>query len=891
MDDSGNLESPASGTNVAVLGSQTTIWSSSALPAVIDQGPDSPVELGVKFYSEVGGTVKGIRFYKSDGNAGTHVGSLWSETGTLLASETFVGETTSGWQQVNFATPVPINSFTVYVASYHTNAGHYSANPNYFSSIGADNSPLHAPASGGSWGANGVYAYGANGTFPDQSFSNNNYWVDVVLQPGPPPTLSSITVMPANRTVSTGATQQFTATGTYSDGSSQDITSQVTWNSSTAAVATINASGLASGVSAGSTTISASQTGMTGLTTLTVQTAQLVITTPSLPNGTVSASYSAPLAASGGTLPYTWSIVGGSLPPGLTLNPNNGAITGIPTAEGGPFNFTARVADAGNPVQSGTKSLSITIAAAGSTIWASSTVPGIIDGGPDSPVELGLKFRSDVAGTITGIRFYKASTNTGTHVGNLWSATGTLLATGTFSGETASGWQQLNFTTPVAISANTVYVASYHTNTGHYSFNLNYFSGTGIDNSPLHALANGVAGGNGVYAYGASSIFPNQTWNSSNYWVDVAFQAGPAPTLSSITVTPINPSIATGATQQFTVIGTYSDGSTQNITSQVSWTSSSTGVATINGSGLATGVSAGTTTISAALSGVSGITTLAVQAAPLTITTSSLPNGTASASYSATLAASGGTLPYTWSISGSLPVGLALNASTGAITGTPSTVGTFNFTAQVTDAAQSAATKALSIMIAAAPSTVTIWPSSTVPAVVDSGPDSAVQLGVKFRSDVAGTISGIRFYKASANTGTHVGNLWSSTGTLLATGTFSGETGSGWQQLNFTTPVAISANTDYVASYHTTAGHYSINTNHFATTGADNAAAACAGERSVGRQWRLSIQLKQCFSPTRPGTPPTTGSMSSFSQIDICLLRIAGSRFLRLLSEVAISSR
>ena len=71
---------------------------------------------------------------------------------------------------------------------------------------------------------------------------------------------------------------------------------------------------------------------------------------------------------------------------------------------------------------------------------------------------------------------------------------------------------------------------------------------------------------------------------------------------------------------------------------------------------------------------------------PVTITTSSLPNGTVGTAYSATLSASGGTTPYTWSISaGSLPAGLTLNASTGAITGTPTTAGTFSFTAKVTD--------------------------------------------------------------------------------------------------------------------------------------------------------------------------------------------------------------
>ena len=159
-----------------------------------------------------------------------------------------------------------------------------------------------------------------------------------------------------------------------------------------------------------------------------------------------------------------------------------------------------------------------------SSIWPSSTVPAVIDRGPDRAVQLGVKFRSDVAGTIRGIRFYKAAGNTGTHVGSLWSRGGTRLANATFTNETASGWQEVSFAKPVAIKANTVYVASYHTTTGHYSINTNYFASKGADNAPLHALANGVSGGNGVYRYGNSSGFPNRTWNASNYWVDVVFQ-------------------------------------------------------------------------------------------------------------------------------------------------------------------------------------------------------------------------------------------------------------------------------------------------------------------------------------------------------------------------------
>jgi hypothetical protein len=180
--------------------------------------------------------------------------------------------------------------------------------------------------------------------------------------------------------------------------------------------------------------------------------------------------------------------------------------------------------------------LSITVPADPSalTIWPSTAMPSLVDAGADNPVALGVKFRSDVVGTITGIRFYKASANTGTHVGNLWSSTGALLATATFTNETDSGWQQVNFSSPVLIDADTVYVASYHANAGHYSVDWDYFATTGVDNPPLHALADGESGGNGVFAYGDSSAFPTQTGSSANYWVDVVFNPSPAPTADKV---------------------------------------------------------------------------------------------------------------------------------------------------------------------------------------------------------------------------------------------------------------------------------------------------------------------------------------------------------------------
>jgi hypothetical protein len=148
--------------------------------------------------------------------------------------------------------------------------------------------------------------------------------------------------------------------------------------------------------------------------------------------------------------------------------------------------------------------------------------PATVDSGDGSSVELGVKFTADVGGSVTGIRFYKASTNTGTHVGSLWSTSGTRLAQATFTGESASGWQQVSFSSPVAITAGTTYVASYFTPSGHYSSTSNGLS-SAFDNPPLHTIANSTSA-NGVYNYSASSTFPSSSYNASNYWVDVLFK-------------------------------------------------------------------------------------------------------------------------------------------------------------------------------------------------------------------------------------------------------------------------------------------------------------------------------------------------------------------------------
>jgi hypothetical protein len=190
VDDSNNRETPSNATAVNV-GCPCSLWSTSARPTVVDSTDAHPVEVGVKFRSDRAGWIRGIRFYKAATNTGTHIANLWSSTGTLLASATFVAESASGWQRVSFPNPVPISAGTTYVASYYAPAGHYSATSNYFYPPPApapdgggtvDSPPLHALRNQGTT-TNGVYRYSSASRFPSTSFQATNYWVDVVYSP------------------------------------------------------------------------------------------------------------------------------------------------------------------------------------------------------------------------------------------------------------------------------------------------------------------------------------------------------------------------------------------------------------------------------------------------------------------------------------------------------------------------------------------------------------------------------------------------------------------------------------------------------------------------------------------------------------------------------------
>jgi hypothetical protein len=230
-----------------------------------------------------------------------------------------------------------------------------------------------------------------------------------------------------------------------------------------------------------------------------------------------------------GTATDSGGVVGGvevSTDDGATWHPASGTSSwsyAWTPSSAGTATLRARAAD--DSANLGAPSAGVTVTVGAKTcpcsIWSDAAVPANANEADTSAVELGVKLRADSAGFITGIRFYKSSQNTGTHVGRLWSASGQLLASATFAGETSSGWQRVSFASRIAVSANTTYIASYGAPNGHYADDTGYFSAAGVDSPPLHALRSGVAGANGVY--GNLGTFPTNAYVDSNYWVDVVF--------------------------------------------------------------------------------------------------------------------------------------------------------------------------------------------------------------------------------------------------------------------------------------------------------------------------------------------------------------------------------
>lgn len=307
-------------------------------PAVAANALAAPVEFGTKFTADLAGQVTAIRFWKSAGEGGTHIGHIWASNGVELARVTFANETASGWQQAVLSTPLTVAASTTYVVS--VNANNYTAG----SAFALSNQVINGDLSSVADAKNGVY--GRSGAFPASSSNSVNYFRDVAFVP------------------------------------------------------------------------------LAGQPLFTSQS-----------------------------------------PVATNLNDN-------------------------------------------------------------TTYELGLKFATDQPGEITAIRYWKDASETGLHVGHIWSVNGAELASVTFANETASGWQIAYLTTPLPISANVNYTVSVNVNAS-YVATPNALSAP-IVNAPLSAVDDGT---NGVL--GTIGKFPSTSNQNSNYFRDVVLVPTGSPVATS----------------------------------------------------------------------------------------------------------------------------------------------------------------------------------------------------------------------------------------------------------------------------------------------------------------------------------------------------------------------
>ena len=371
-----------------------------------------------------------------------------------------------------------------------------------------------------------------------------------------------------------------------------------------------------------------------------IVTAALSVSTTSLPAGQDGVVYpGATLASAGGTAPVTWAITSGSLPVGLSLDATTGAITGTPTGPGAVSSFTVSATDSGSPPATESAALSIAVTSPALQIIQNGSLPGgsvgiaypattLVSSGGTAPVTWAVSGGKLPAGLALG------------------ASSGTISGTPTSAGDATFTVSATDASTPKHLVAKVVLTIDV----------------TASLNVTTTALPNAQVG----------SAYPGATLASTGGTAPVswAITGGSLPSglslaagTGTISGTPTGP----GVVSLFSVTATDSSSPTQE-------------------------------TATANLS-------IAVTSVPLNITTTSLPGGEVGSPYpGTTLTSTGGTSPVGWAlIGGSLPAGLGLNDTSGAITGTPTSAGTSNFTVMATDSSASPLSAKVKLSITVAP--------------------------------------------------------------------------------------------------------------------------------------------------------------------------------------------
>jgi hypothetical protein len=444
---------------------------------------------------------------------------------------------------------------------------------------------------------------------------------------------------------------------------------------------------------------------------ITVTDPVVVTTATPLPDAVRTAAYSVTFAATGGSPPYRWTQTAGTLPTGLTLA-NTGVLSGTPSATG-TFNFTVTATD--SLASAGAKAFTATVY---NPIQITSTSP--ITAG-----EQGAAYSYTFSG-VGGRTPYVWTLATGTLPSGLTLTTGGLLSgtptvNGTFNftvrmtdslsptGQTATLPVSLTLLAPITITTTTlpggvqgaVYSQSLATTGGQAPLSWSVSAGAlpGGLNLTAGVISGTITAGAGTY---------NFTARAQDALGGVATRALSIQVVAALSVSaPASMPLAVQGvaySQTFTPAGGQSPYAWSIATSSSpppGLTMSSAGV--LSGTPTTAGTFPFTVQVNDSTTPTPQVATraysLTVDSAMTITTASPLPAAVAGAAYSQTLAVTGGTATYTWGVqTGTLPSGITLSAG-GALSGTTTQTGTFNFTAQVTDAPGQVATKSFSLTV------------------------------------------------------------------------------------------------------------------------------------------------------------------------------------------------
>ena len=460
-----------------------------------------------------------------------------------------------------------------------------------------------------------------------------------------PATLTALTLSPTSARIAKHTSEQFIVTGTFTDGTTQNLSATVNWSSSSAAVASISATGLATGTGPGTATLTATYQGGTAQA-ITVLTTSFQVTSATLVSLAFNPAAPSVAAGSGAQVTVTGTFSDSTtqnLSASTTYSSSNPAVVTI-SDTGIISGISPGTSEITATVDGQTSNFLVTVTNATlDSIVITPTNPAAFAKGTTEQFTATGNYSDGSTQNLSSIVSWLSSNTAVFTINNNGLATGT----GIGSAMLTADYQGQSMTTPAVqvTPATLASIAVTPANPTIATSGTQQFSATGtftdgstedVSTSTTWTSSSASAAtidGNGLataHAIGSATITAQSATFSNSTTLTVSTGPGTPATLVSIAITPQNAALVAGNTLQYTATGTYSDGSARNLSSLVTWNSSSTATATISAAGSVSTLAAGTTTIGAALGSTASSTSLSVSAAPVTLQSIAITPATAS---------------------------------------------------------------------------------------------------------------------------------------------------------------------------------------------------------------------------------------------------------------------